>query len=134
MSPLNNGWNFSATKYPIVASIETRPCVTSASRYRLISWTGRSSRKFRGSNSPTGASAPGSPAQNLFGSAVHPLTVGYASRDVELIFNDCGENAVTLLTKIGRTKANFMFTVYLLSACNGRGLRCYDVMEMGSDR
>lgn len=43
--------------------IETRPCVTSVSRQRLISCKARSSRKLRVSNSPTGARDPGSPAQ-----------------------------------------------------------------------
>merc|ERR1719331_3136875 len=56
----------------------TQPCVTSASRSILISATDLSLQRSSGSKLPAGASAPGRPAQNLDGSAVQPLTVGYA--------------------------------------------------------
>ena len=73
---LKSGWKGdSETRNPTVASMATRPCVTSASRYLLVSSSDRPDESPRGSNSPSGATAPGSPQQNSVSSGVHPLIV-----------------------------------------------------------
>ena len=84
----------------------------------------------RGSNWPKGATDPGRPAQNAFGSAVHPLIVGKAglggssgaAADIEreevlTAFNEEGAKAVALAATVARIKAVFMILEYLSIDC-----------------
>ena len=64
---------FSAIKYPIKAIIDTRPCITSASRKRLAPVSSLSLAKPKGSKNPSGPIAPGRPYRGRLLSGTHPL-------------------------------------------------------------
>ena len=64
----------SPAKYPTVASIATRPCITSDSRYLLTSEVEIPDlQNPMGSKYPVGATTPGSPRQGFDSSGTHPL-------------------------------------------------------------
>merc|ERR1719491_643608 len=103
ITPSKKGWKFSPTRYPITASIDTRPCVTSASRYRFISFTVKSFVNSSGSKFPNGVIAPGRPAQKDDLSAVQPLMHGITSVGGETL-----EKAAALPTNKESAKITFM--------------------------